>query len=88
MPFFRKNHFPNPLPNPPQLPPKCAYLYAPCFRTLRDGEERQARDRHGKGSGQREVRIPLLSPAAGLHRRGVQGRAENPAEKSHGVFGF
>ena len=63
-------------------------IYAPCFRTLRDGEERQARDRHGKGSGQREVRIPLLPPAAGLHWRGVQGRAENPAEEPHGFLGF
>ena len=53
-----------------------------------NGEKRQARDRHGKGSGQREVRIPLFPPAAGLHRRGVQGRAENPAEEPHRLLGF
>jgi hypothetical protein len=58
------------------------------LRTLRDGKGSQARDRHGKGSRQREVRIPLLSPAAGLHWRRIQGGQENPAEEPHRLLGF
>lgn len=63
-------------------------LHAFHCRALRDEQKCQASDRHGKGCGQREVRIPLLPPAAGIHRCGVQGRAENPAEEPHRVFGI
>ena len=41
-----------------------------------------------EGNRQRQVRIPLLSPAARVRRLGVQSRAEDTAEKPHSFIGF
>ena len=56
-------------------------IHALHHRPLRHGAEAEARHGEGTAGGQREIRLPVLPAPARLHRGGIQGRAEGPAEE-------
>ena len=58
-----------------------------CRRPLPDGKGTDPRNSKGAHGAEREVRVPLLPPPAGLHRPRVQGNTESPAPQPFGERG-